>query len=99
MSPMSNLAKKMAQNRARALALKAQNQAKQYASRKAQQVANAAKRRVNAGITGVVQRHLGNNAQARALANQLKAHVSNKINMAHAVTKNQIKTAPALRLF
>ena len=95
----AQLAKKMAQNQARRMALKAQNQAKQYAARKAQQVANAAKRRVNAGITGVVQRHLGNNAQARALANKLKAHVSNKINTAHAVTKNQIKAAPTFKLF
>jgi hypothetical protein len=95
----AQLAKKMAQNQARRMALKAQNQAKQYAARKAQQVANAAKRRVNAGITGVVQRHLGNNAQARALANKLKTHVSNRINTASSVAKNQIKAAPTFKLF
>lgn len=103
MSPMTNMlaarAKKMARNQARAMALKAQNQAKQYAVRKAQQVANAAKRRVNAGITGLVNKHMGNSPQARAMANQLKAHVTNKINMAHTITKNQIKAAPAVRLF
>ena len=95
----TNRAKKMAQNQARIMANKAQNAAKQYAARKAQQMANAAKRRVNAGISSVVQRHLGNNAQARAMANQLKAHVSNRINTASTVAKNQIKAAPAVRLF
>lgn len=96
----ANRAKRVAQNQARAMALKAQNQAKQYAARKAQQMANAAKRQVNSRITGMVQRHMGNNARARALANQLKAHVSNKINAAHAVTQNQIKTAaPRLNMF
>lgn len=95
----TNRAKKMAQNQARALANKAQNQAKQFAARKAQQMANAAKRRVNAGISSVVQRHMGNNAQSRAMANQLKAHISNKINTASSVAKNQIKAAPAVKLF
>lgn len=92
-------AKKMAENQARAMALKAQNQAKQYAARKAQQVANAAKRRVNAGITGLVNKHMGNNPQARALANQLKTHVSTGINAAHSVARNQIKAVPAARMF
>lgn len=81
-------------NLERNMARKAQNQAKQYAAQKARQMANAAKRRVNSGITGVVQRHLGNNAQSRALANKLKAHVSNKINTVHSATANQIKAAP-----
>lgn len=90
-----NKAKKFAQNQARAMALKAQNKAKQYAALKAKQMANAAKRRVNTGITGVVQRHLGNNAQSRALANKLKMHISNKINTAHNMTRSQIKAAPS----
>jgi uncharacterized protein YpuA (DUF1002 family) len=95
----ASFAKKIAENHARALAAKAQNKAKQYAAQKARQVANAAKRRANAGITSIVQRHMGNNAQSRALANKLKAHVSNKINLAHAKTQNQIKAAPSFKLF
>jgi len=85
-------AKKLAQDKARV----AQNQAKKYAANKARQVANAAKRRANAGISSLVTKHLGNNAQSRALANKLKAHVSNKINAAHTQTQNQIKKAPSL---
>lgn len=85
-----------AKNQARNMALKAQNKAKQYAAQKARQMANAAKRRVNTGITGIVQTHMGNNAQSRALANKLKLHISNKINTVHSVTKNQIKAAPSL---
>lgn len=95
----ASFAKKIAQNQARALAVKAQNKAKQYAAQKARQVANAAKRRANAGITRLVQRHVGNNAQSRALANKLKAHVSNRINTAHAKTQNQIKATPGFKLF
>lgn len=86
-------------NAARNMARKAQNQAKQYAAQKARQMANAAKRHVNSGITGVVQRHMGNNAQSRALANKLKAHVSNKINTVHSATASQIKAAPKFSIF
>lgn len=92
-------AKKMAQNQASAMARKTQNQAKKYAANKAKQVANAAKRRANAGISSLVTKHLGNNAQSRALANKLKAHVSNKINAAHTSTQNQIKKTPGFKLF
>jgi hypothetical protein len=88
-------AKKFAQNQGRALALQAQNKAKKYAANKARQVANAAKRRANAGISTLVQKHLGNNAQSRALANKLKAHVANRINTANKMTQNQIKKAPS----
>jgi hypothetical protein len=93
------LAKKLAQNKAKAVALHAQNQAKRYAASKARQVANSAKRHVNSGISSVVQKHLGNNAQSRALANKLKAHVSNKINKVHTQTQNQIKTTSGFKLF
>ena len=88
-------AKKFAQNHAKA----AQNQAKKYAANKARQVANAAKRRANAGISSLVTKHLGNNAQSRALANKLKAHVSNKINAVHTSTQNQIKKELGFKLF
>jgi len=85
-------AKKLAQSE---MARKAQNQAKKYAANKARQVANSAKRRANAGISTLVQKHLGNNAQSRALANKLKAHVANKINTANKIAQNQIKKAPS----
>lgn len=98
-SLVASFAKKIAQNKARELAIKAQNKAKQYAVQKSRQMANSAKSRVNSGITRVVQRHLGNNAQSRALANKLKVHVSNKINMVHAKTQNQIKATPSFKLF
>jgi hypothetical protein len=83
-----------AKNQGRNMAARAQNQAKQYAAQKARQMANQAKRRVNMGISGVVQRSLGNNAQSRALANKLKTHISGKINAVHNTTKTQIKAAP-----
>jgi hypothetical protein len=88
-------AKKFAQNKARVV----QNQAKKYAANKTRQVANAAKRRVNTGISSLVTKHIGNNAQSRALANKLKAHVSNKINAVHTQTQNQIKKSPEFKLF
>jgi len=88
-------AKKFAEDKARV----AQNQAKKYAANKARQAANAAKRRVNSGISSLVTKHLGNNAQSRALANKLKAHVSNKINAAHTQTQNQIKKESGFKLF
>jgi hypothetical protein len=88
-------AKKLAQDKARV----AQNQAKKYAANKARQVANAAKRRANAGISSLVTKHIGNNAQSRALTNKLKAHVSNKINAAHTSTQNQIKKDTGFKLF
>jgi hypothetical protein len=62
-------------------------------------MANVAKKRVNSGITGLVNKHMGNNPQARALANQLKTHISGKINSAHTTTQNQIKTASGFKLF
>lgn len=88
-----------AKNQGKNMALKAQNKAKQYAAQKARQMANQTKRRINTGITGVVQRTLGNNAQSRALSNQLKAHVSSKINTVHRATSNQIKAAPKFNIF
>ena len=69
----------------------AARKAQQYAKAKAQQTANnlarAAKNRVNRGITGLVNKHLGNNAQSRALANALKTHVTSGINTA----RNQLR--------
>lgn len=84
-------AKNKAQNQARTLSLAAQNKAKQFALRKTRQVANAARKRVNAGITGLVNKHMGNTPQARALANQLKAHTVNKINMAASSVNKTIR--------
>lgn len=92
----ANRAKKMAQNQARVLAMKAQNKAKQYAAQKARQFANVAKRQANSRISGMVQKHMGNNAASRALANKLKAHVSSTINSASVVTQNQIRAAPKI---
>jgi hypothetical protein len=91
-------AKKLAQNQAKKLTMKAQNQAKQYAAQKARQMANAAKKRVNAGITGIVNKHMGNSPQARALANQLKTHTTQKINLVGKIATNKIKTSPGLKL-
>jgi hypothetical protein len=88
-------AKKLAQDKARIV----QNQAKKYAANRARQIANAAKRRANAGISSIVQKHLGNNAQSRALANKLKAHISSKINTVSALTQKQIKKSPGFKLF
>jgi len=88
-----------AKNQGRNMALKAQNKAKQFAAQKTRQMANAAKRQVNARISGMVQKHMGNNVRARALTNQIKTHISGKINAAHATTQNQIKATPAFKLF
>jgi hypothetical protein len=90
--------KNKAQNQGRVLALKAQNKAKQFAAQKARQMANAAKRQANTRISGMVQKHMGNNARARALSNQLKTHISGKINTVHAATQNQIKAAPKFNI-
>ena len=84
------LAKRLAENQARKLGVKAQAHAKQYAAQKTRQMANAAKKRVNSGITGIVNKHMGNSPQARALANKLKAHTINKINMVGKMTVNKI---------
>ena len=98
-SLLASYVKNKARNQARILAMKAQNNAKQFAAQKARQMANAAKRQANARISGMVQKHMGNNVRARALANQLKTHISGKINAAHTTTRNQIKATPAFKLF
>lgn len=65
--------------RAQVLAMEQAQTIKRLAVAKA---ANLATRKVNAGINSMVQGHLGNNAQSRALANALKRHISAKIKMA-----------------
>ena len=92
---LASYVKNKARNQARILTMNA----KQFAAQKARQMANAAKRQANARISGMVQKHMGNNVRARALANQLKTHISGKINAAHTTTRNQIKAAPAFKLF
>lgn len=94
-SLLASYVKNKARNQARILTMNA----KQFAAQKARQMANAAKRQANARISGMVQKHMGNNVRARALANQLKTHISGKINAAHTTTRNQIKAAPAFKLF
>lgn len=86
-----NAAIKMARNQAMAAKQAAIKRGQQYAANMARRTANEARRRVNAGITQVVNRHLGNNANSRALANKLKANALRRINAAHNATKNQIK--------
>ena len=94
-SLLASYVKNKARNQARILTMNA----KQFAAQKARQMANAAKRQANARISGMVQKHMGNNVRARALANQLKTHISGKINAAHTTTRNQIKATPAFKLF
>jgi hypothetical protein len=65
--------------RAQVLAMEQAQTMKRLAVAKA---ANLATRKVNAGINSMVQGHIGNNAQSRALANALKRHIATKIKMA-----------------
>ena len=83
---------------ARNYLMKSQNNAKRYAIRKAQELSNTAKRRVNAGITNMVNKHVGNNPNARRLANSLKAHITGQINAASKFTRNRINAAPPLKM-
>jgi len=78
--------KKRAMNAAKSFAAQHQNAAKAFAAQKARELANAAKRRVNSGVSALVNKHLGNTPQSRALANAMKAHVTRGINAAHSRT-------------
>lgn len=69
---------------------RAMNAAKMYAAQRAQQLANAAKKRVNSGVSALVNKHLGNTPQSRALANAMKAHITRGINVAHNSVKHPL---------
>ena len=79
-------AKRIAMNKLRKFAGQAQAQA----NRKAREMAQAAERRVNAGMYRVVNQHYGNNQRSRALANSLKRHVTNNMNRG----RNNIRITP-----
>jgi fructoselysine-6-P-deglycase FrlB-like protein len=84
--------KKRAMNAAKTFAAKHQNAAKAFAAQKARELANAAKKRINSGVSALVSKHLGNTPQSRALANAMKAHVTRGINMAHNQSSEKIKS-------
>lgn len=53
-----------------------------------QGVANAAKYHAGRGISGIVNKYYGNNAQSKALANALRRHLNTRINNVH----NKVRT-------
>lgn len=61
-----------------------------YASDKAKQLVSKARNNATRGLSSIVNQHMGNNQQSRALANALKKHISNGINAAHASTQTKI---------
>jgi len=47
----------------------------------------------------VAAKHFGNNAETRAMANELKRHVAGHINIGKQLVKNKIRTAQAPKIY
>jgi hypothetical protein len=92
-------AEREAKRRAQKLANMAWRHGRTYATGAVHGFGNYTKTRIGNSIDRLATKHMGNNAESRALAAELKGHVLNHINYGKKMAINRIKKAPPPKLW